>query len=116
MEAAVMGEEAARAGRVLFEDVKPYDAPARLADLAGPAVGVLHLSITVYWGPPRVFDLSHPGHVRSAYQAIVRDGRVVDQVALVNAELLVKVWPTLLLPVRVRGLWEDRFPELAAAR
>ncbi len=70
-----MGEAAARAGRVLFEDVKPYDVLASWADLAGPAVGVIELPLTVYWGPPRVFDLAHPGHGRTAYEAVLSEGR-----------------------------------------
>lgn len=111
-----MGEVAARAGRVLFEDVKPYDAPARLADLGGPVTGVLELPLSVYWGPETVFDLADTDDVRSAYQAIVRDGRVVDQVALLACDVLVAVWSGLRLPVRARALWEGRFPELAATR
>lgn len=111
-----MGEVAVMAGRVLFEDVKPYDVPVSLDALAGPSLGPLELPLTVFWGPAGVFDLADPDDVRSAYQAIVRDGRVVDQVALLSREVLVAVWSTLRLPVRVRSLWEDRFPELPADR
>lgn len=100
----------------MFEDVKPYEAPGSLADLVGPAVGELTLPLTVYWGPARAFDLTQPGHVRTAYQAILSEGRVVDQVALLNAAVLLAVWPRLMLPQRVRVLWEDRFPELALPR
>lgn len=111
-----MGEIAARLGRVLYEDVKPHEAPSSLADLWGPATGTMDLPLTVYWGPSRVFDLAHPGDVRSAYQAVIIEGRVVDQVRLLNAAILVQAWPRLMFPPRVRALWEGRFPELATAR
>ena len=51
------------------------------------------LPINVHWGP----------------------WSVVDQVALLDRDLLVKVWPELMLPARVRGLWESHFPELSIA-
>lgn len=108
-----MGSTASRPRRVLFTDAKPYDVPGRLSDLLGPSVGVVELPLSVCWGPRRVFDLGRPGHVRSAYQALVRDGRLVDQVAGLNAGVLVAVWSSLLLPARVRALWEERLPELA---
>lgn len=43
------------------------------------------------------------------------EGTVADQVAVVNRDRLVAVWSELLLPRRVRELWESRFPELCAA-
>jgi len=52
------------------------------------------LPINVHWGP----------------------WSVVDQVALLDRDLLVKVWPELMLPARVRGLWESHFPELSSPR
>ncbi len=107
-------DAASRAGRVLFEDVKPYAVPAQLADLDGPAVGVLRLPITVYWGPQQAFGLSRRGEVRTAYEALLCDGRVEDQVSLLNRHVLIGVWTELLLPARVRTLWEYRFSELAA--
>lgn len=57
--------------------------------------------------------LRNPVNVK-AYQATLREGRVVDQVGILNKDLLVQIWPALMLPVRVRELWENRFPELAA--
>jgi hypothetical protein len=37
----------------------------------------------------------------------------MDQNELLNAGLLVRVWNELMLPVRCRDLWENKFPQLA---
>lgn len=71
------------------------------------------LPINVYWGPWSVVDLGIRSDVVKAYQATLREGRVVDQVALLNRHLLVKIWPELMLAARVRLLWESKFPELS---
>ncbi|MCS5735673.1 transcriptional regulator [Herbiconiux daphne] len=101
--------------RVFYRDIKPYEAPERLDVLHGPRDGRVQLTINVYWGPAYSFDLANESDVVEAYQATLREGRAIDQVELLNRDLLVAVWSDLLLPVRVRSLWEGRFPELAAA-
>jgi hypothetical protein len=100
--------------RVRYRDIKPYDAPARLEELRGPPAGRIVLPINVYWGPNSEVDLDSESDVVKAYQATLREGRVVDQVGILNKDLLVQIWPALMLPVRLRELWENRFPELAA--
>jgi hypothetical protein len=97
---------------VLFSDVVPYDLPSALAALRGPADGTLTLPLHLWWAPGPVFDLTDRSELLAAYRAIVRDGRTVDQEELLNAALLVAVWPDLRLPVRCRTAWEDAFPEL----
>lgn len=62
----------------------------------------------------RVFYRDTEGGRVMAYQAALNEGRTVDQVELLNRDLLIEIWPELMLPVRVRTLWEGRFPELAA--
>jgi len=100
--------------RVRFQDVKPYDAPASLDDLRGPSDGELVLPHHVHWGPRRDVNLSRAGDVLTAYQAIISEGMVGDQVTILNRSLLLEFWPELILSARVRNLWESRFPELAA--
>lgn len=102
--------------RVFVRDVKPYEVPERLDDLKGPAGGVVELPHTVLWAPGggRV-DLDEEGGVGLAYRAVVAEGSVADQVAILNRDRLVAVWQELLLPRRARELWEARFPELRAA-
>ena len=101
--------------RVFYRDIKPYDMPEFLEDLRGPSSGQMTLPINVYWGPWSIVDLDIHSDVVKAYQATLREGRVGDQVTLLNRDLLVRIWPELMLPARVRQLWESRFPELSVA-
>jgi len=99
--------------RVLIQDVIPYEVAESLESLQGPGEGVLKLPQHVYWGPEADCDLGQLEGVYKAYQAILREGTRVDQEQLLNAGLLVKVWSDLMLPVRVRAMWEKKFPQLA---
>ena len=99
--------------RVLIRDVIPYEVPDRFSDLRGPAEGRLTVPHHVYWGPVPECDLSEPEGVIKAYQAVLREGTRKDQVELLNAGLLCRMWPLLMLPVRCRNLWEGKFPHLA---
>lgn len=101
------------ARKVLYGDIVPYDIPASLQSLRGPKSGFIELPLAVHWGPQRSFDLSKPYDVIGAYQAIVREGTVEVQEALLNSDLLRQVWNDLALPPRCRDLWERRFPELS---
>lgn len=99
---------------VLYQDIKPYEVPACLGALRGPSNGVLMLPLDVYWGPEPEADLGTLSGVTKAYQAILREGSSDIQEALLNRDVLLRTWGELLLPVRVRSLWESRFPELTA--
>lgn len=101
--------------RVLYGDVKPYDAPDSLGDLRGPDGGVVTLPPGVLWAPGGgVVDLDEPGGTVLAYQALLQEGTLEQQVRFLHPGRLVRVWPELALPVRVRALWETRFPELTS--
>lgn len=100
--------------RVFFRDIKPYDAPATLEELHGPSSGTVELPRWVYWGPKPVANLDVEGDAIRAYQATIQEGRTVDQVQILNRDRLVAMWPELTMPLRVRALWESRFPELTA--
>jgi hypothetical protein len=100
------------ADRVLFKDVVPYDTPSSLSALRGPASGVIELPLAIYWGPRRLYDLSDRHDLRSAYQAVVREGTPDIQHALLNEQLLRRVWSELMLPERCRRIWESRFRDL----
>ena len=102
--------------RVYFRDVKPYEVPGSLDELRGPVGGVVELCHSVLWAPGdgRV-DLDEPGGVGIAYRAVLSEGTVADHTAVLNRARLIEVWDELLLPRRVRELWEERFPELRRA-
>lgn len=101
-------------GRVLYKDTIPYDTPTSLDALRGPATGILEVPVTVHWGPRRTFDLDDPRDVHAAYRAIIREGTTTVQEELLNAEVLSRLWPELMLPERCRRTWEERFPDLAS--
>ena len=72
------------------------------------------MPITVHWGPRRTFDLDDPRDVHAAYREIVREGTTAGQGELLNAEVLHRLWPDLVLPGRCRSIWEGRFDNPAA--
>lgn len=102
-----------RDGRVFFRDVKPYAIVDDLNQLSGPVGGVIELSHSVLWSPggPQV-DLDEPGGRALAYRAVLAEGTVEDLERTLNRDQLVEAWPALLLPRRVREMWQARFPEL----
>jgi hypothetical protein len=66
----------------------------------------------VFWSPERSVDLDIPGGITMAYQAILSEGTSKEQEDLLNENVLYRYWNDLVLPVRVRTLWETRFPAL----
>jgi prevent-host-death family protein len=91
---------------------------ARLADLRGPAHGVVELPLRLFWSTPdRTFDLDQPSRLQAMYEAVLREAsRPDDLTGYLNGQVLVAVWPELFLPKGVRRAWEDRHPALRAAR
>ena len=75
---------------------------------------MIELPHSVYWGPERTVNLATPSGVRKAYQAALREGTVAEQAAILNRDVLQREWVELAIPDRVRGMWESRFPQLAA--
>lgn len=101
--------------RVFLRDVKSYAIVADLDQLRGPVGGVVELSHAVLWAPggPTV-DLDEPGGRGLAYRAVLAEGTVDDLIQVLNRDQLIAVWRDLLLPHRVRAMWETRFSELHA--
>jgi len=104
----------------------PYQArPGRLAivitdlaDLRGPAHGVVELPLRLFWSAPdRAFDLDQPSMLQALYETVLREAtRTSDLTSYLNGEILAAVWPQLFLPKGVRRAWEDQHPALRAAR
>ena len=102
--------------RVFLRDVKPYAIVDRLDQLRGPAGGTVEFSHSVLWAPGGgLVDLDRPGALRMAYRAVLNEGTVEDLVRVLNRDVLIAVWPQLLLPLRVLSMWESRFPELRSS-
>jgi hypothetical protein len=67
---------------------------------------------SVLWSPKHSVNLDVPGGIPMAYQAILSEGTPEEQENLLNEDVLHRCWNDLVLPVRVRTLWETRFPAL----
>ena len=120
----LLGRETASAAAVAH--AVPYQArpgrpglvAASLADLRGPARGVVELPLRLFWSAPgHTFDLDQPPMLQAMYEAVLREAsRPEDLTSYLNGEVLVAVWPELFLPKGLRRAWEDRHPALRAAR
>jgi hypothetical protein len=86
-----------------------------LAELRGPTAGTVELPIWLFWYPDRSFDLDEPGMLPWMYQVVLREAARAEDLAYLNGERLIALWPDLYLPGGVRQAWEDRHPGLHAA-
>ena len=115
------GQASAPAARRAAHQARPGRAAlvaTSLADLAGPAHGMVELPLRLFWSAPdRTFDLDQSPMLRALYEAVLREAsRPEDLTGYLNGEILVAVWPDLFLPKGVRRAWEDQHPELRAVR
>lgn len=84
-----------------------------LAELRGPATGVVELPQRLFWQAGRRFDLDRPAHRALMYETVLREAVTADELRTwLNRAVLTRVWPELFLPAGVRLAWERRFPEL----
>ena len=88
---------------------------ASLADLQGPTHGTVELPMWLFWYPDRTFHLDEPGMLPWMYQIVLREASSTKDLAYLNGDLLIALWPELYLPKGVRQAWEDQHPELHAA-
>jgi hypothetical protein len=87
-----------------------------LADLQGPACGVIDLPIRLFWYPDKSFDLENSQLLREMYETVLREAsRPDDLPRFLNTEVLVRIWPSLHLPKGVRSAWAERHPQLQPA-
>lgn len=103
------------AKRIRMRDIKPYSLPPTLSVLSGPRSGRVPIRHAVRWVGNGTLNVDDRGDLITAYQAVLAEGQVSDQMKIINPALLCELWPTLHLDPRVRQLWEDRFPELNRA-
>jgi hypothetical protein len=91
--------------------------PADLADLRGPAEGVVELPLRLFWSATdRTFDVGDLDMLRSMYEKVLREAARADELTTyLNRDRLIAVWPDLFLPRDVRHAWEDQHPVLRRA-
>jgi hypothetical protein len=86
-----------------------------LADLHGPVSGTVELPIWLFWFPDRTFDLDEPGMLPWLYQIVLREAASPADLAYLDGDTLVALWPELYLPRGVREAWAERHPVLRMA-
>jgi len=105
------------AGYLPYGERKPYVVADALTALSGPTRGVVTLPHHLDWSRHAEYDLSRPERMASMYKVVlIEAGTVEDLRTWLSGELLLRLWPSLWLPAKLRRRWEERFPELAATR
>ncbi|UVI36230.1 transcriptional regulator [Brevibacterium spongiae] len=87
-------------GRVRFRDLDPNEIVASLEDLRGPEQGAILLLLWGRWLDAGDIDVSDPGGVRLAYQALSADGTDAIQAQLITKNTLIRAWLQLSLDSR----------------
>jgi hypothetical protein len=101
---------------MLYEDSRPYTVPESLEELTGPTTGAVDLPPRLDWSEQGRYDLSDPRQRNLMYEVVIRESmRVEDLRAFIDGPTLTRVWGRLWLPLKVRSLWESRFPSLPRA-
>lgn len=96
--------------------VRPYTVPDTLDELTGPTEGVVELPGHLDWGPRRQYNLDDFSDTRLLYMRVIRESTHVEDLRrFLNFQVLIRLWPQLVLPARVRALWEERFTRLGRA-
>jgi hypothetical protein len=99
-----------------YAAVRPYTVPDTLDELTGPTSGVVELPGHLDWGPRREYNLDDFSDSRLLYMRVIRESTHVEDLRkFLNVQVLIRLWPQLVLPARVRALWQDRFPSLDRA-
>ena len=102
-------------GRTYAEN-RPYLVPETMEELAGPLTGVVMLPERLDWSERAAFRLDVPAERNLMYERVIREAtRPGDLQEYLNGAVLCEVWENLFLPVRVRRMWEERFPDLSLA-
>src|ERR1700730_19311407 len=96
---------------------RPVMVAASLADLRGPAEGIVELPIWLFWSAPdHPFDLGDQDMRVWLYQTVLREAsRPEDLTAYLDGDTLIALWPGLHLPNGVRQAWEEQHPALRVA-
>jgi len=101
---------------VRYADIRPYTVPESLRELAGPTSGVVSLPLSLDWSQQSRYDLSIDKDRRRLYETVIREAMDGSELRrFLDEGLLLRLWPSLWLPVRAKSLWQDRFPQLRSA-
>lgn len=99
---------------------RPVLVAVSLADLRGPASGVVELPLHLFWSgrdsTDSRFSLDDGPGRRVVYRTVLREARSPDDLAtFLNGDVLTVLWADIVLPKVVRTAWEDQHPVLRPA-
>jgi hypothetical protein len=102
---------------VPYAERRPVTLPDSLDDLTGPTRGTVELPIHLDWSGKPSYNLDSPRRAETLYATVLTEAAdPADLGRYLNRDWLMELWPTMWLPPKVRRLWEERFPGLAATR
>lgn len=88
-----------------------------LGTLRGPLSGEVRLPELLKWSGDEnaaKFNLDDPEQRPALYVAVLREAHEASELGeWLNSELLVELWPQLVLPKPVRAAWEEQHPVLS---
>ncbi|CAM5364455.1 hypothetical protein [Streptomyces viridochromogenes] len=93
-----------------------FEVVADLGALAGPESGVVDIPRHLVDGDvPALVDVADAALCAELYRRLLVRGTATEQAALINRDVLLRLWPRRLAPQSVAQVWERRFPELTVA-
>jgi hypothetical protein len=102
---------------VPYSERRPYVVADHLWELRGPSSGVVRLPILLDWSGTPEKNLDQPGVLASVYETVLNEASSVEELnTWLDRPTLLRLWPEMWLPAKVRRLWEERFPLLARVR
>ena len=92
---------------------RPITVADNLDRLVGPRTGLHTLPTRLNWSRSRDYDLSDSRRAQTMYETVLREAsRDTDLEIHLNKDLLLDLWPHLVLPGFVRRMWESAHSEL----
>jgi hypothetical protein len=94
-----------------------FAVPDDLAELAGPGDG--EVDAPPEWNDlPARLTIADAAQCSALYLRVLTNGRPDQARALLNAEVLIKLWTQLapMLPAAITQVWQGRFPQLNPER
>ncbi|MEW2401965.1 hypothetical protein [Streptomyces sp. NPDC046862] len=92
-----------------------FDVVSDLDTLAGPGSSAVDVPPHLVDGDvPTLVDVTDAAQCTALYRRLLVRGTAKEQAALINREILVRLWHQQLAPQAVVQVWERRFPELTA--
>lgn len=98
-----------------YAATRPYVVPDTLDELTGPTSGTVTLPLRLDWAPgDKTWDIDDPELRPHLYRLVIREAKLVQDLRdYLHRDLLLELWPHLVLPPECSDRWHARFPPLA---